>query len=113
MVFEVDEKVFGINRDQLYSELKRFNIMARKYFHPLCSHFQCYRNHRSSSSENLQAAEMISRRVLSLPLFGTMKFEDVIIICNAIKYIRQKFQNRIYAFRTAPDGQLGNIALTG
>lgn len=113
MVVEVDEKTFGISRDQLYSELKRFNIMTRKYFHPLCSHFQCYRSHRSSSSENLQIAEKISRRVLSLPLFGTMKVEDVMIICDAIEYIQQRFHNRIYAFRKSPDEQLSSISLTG
>ena len=44
MPIEVDEKEFGMSRDQLYEELKKFNVHARRYFYPLVSDFACYQS---------------------------------------------------------------------
>lgn len=81
-VITVDKNEFGYSRDDLYENLKQYNIFTRKYFYPLCSQFQCYRQYLSSSPENLPVAEKITKEVLSLPLYGDLKFEDIHKICD-------------------------------
>jgi len=98
MVVTIDENDFGISRDKLHLELKFYNIITRKYFHPICSHFQCYRNHVSSSPKNLEIAEKISSSVLTLPLFSMMNLDDVKKICDTLKFIHQKFCKKVYSF---------------
>jgi dTDP-4-amino-4,6-dideoxygalactose transaminase len=88
-VISMDKNEFGISRDDLYKNFKRYNIFTRKYFHPLCSQFQCYRQFPSSSPQNLPVAEKITQEILSLPLFGALKEEDIHRICDIVEY----FQN--------------------
>lgn len=87
-VVTIDEDKFGYSRDELYRKLKKFNIFTRKYFYPLCSQLQCYRNLPSAAPDNLSVAENISRRVLSLPLYGGLEVDDIQRICDIIKYIQ-------------------------
>ena len=89
-VITVDQDKFGISRDDLYDDLKAYNIFTRKYFYPLCSQFQCYKQYPSSSSKNLPVAEKIANEVLSLPLYGNLKEDDINTICNVIDYFYQK-----------------------
>ena len=42
-VIRINEAEFGHSRDYVYDELKKYNVFARKYFHPLCSEYTCYR----------------------------------------------------------------------
>jgi dTDP-4-amino-4,6-dideoxygalactose transaminase len=81
----VDKDKFGIGRDELYRILKKYNIFTRRYFYPLCSQFQCYRNYFSSAPENLPFAEKISNSILTLPLYGSLNDEDVHKICDIIE----------------------------
>ena len=84
-VIRIDEKIFGKSRDDVYDELKKYNVFARKYFHPLCSEFTCYRQLNSSSVENLPVANIIGKQVLSLPMYGDLTADDVKKICAIIK----------------------------
>ena len=86
-VIRIDEKIFGKSRDDVYDELKKYNVFARKYFHPLCSEFTCYRQLNSSSVENLPVANIIGKQVLSLPMYGDLTADDVRKICAIIKSI--------------------------
>src|SRR5690606_17386783 len=43
LVLRVDSAQTGCSRDILHERLKRYNIVTRKYFHPLCSDYACYR----------------------------------------------------------------------
>ena len=86
-VIRIDEKVFGKSRDEVYDELKKYNVYPRKYFHPLCSEYTCYRQLNSSSVENLPVANVIGRQVLSLPMYGELSADDVRKICAIIKEI--------------------------
>ncbi len=81
----VDEDRYGVGRDELCLLLKEFNIYPRRYFHPLCSHYPCYSALPSSVPENLPVAERISRQVLCLPLYGSLRAEEVKIISAIIK----------------------------
>jgi dTDP-4-amino-4,6-dideoxygalactose transaminase len=86
-VITVDQDRFGLSRDVLYDKLKAYNIFTRKYFYPLCSQFQCYKQYPSSSPLNLPVAEKTAKEVLSLPLYGDLKEEDIHKICDVIEYL--------------------------
>lgn len=79
VVFERYKKT----RDDIYSELKEKNIIARKYFYPLTSNFECYRGRFDSN--NTPVAQYVAARVLCLPLYADLSLEDVDEICKIIK----------------------------
>lgn len=84
-VVRIDEKNFGRSRDYVYDELRNYNVFARKYFHPLCSEFTCYRQLSSASPDNLPVANVVGQQVLSLPMYGGLSDDDVRKICAIIK----------------------------
>ena len=81
----VNEEEYGISRDALYTGLKDFNVFTRKYFYPLCTQFSCYSALPSAAPANLPVAERVARRVLCLPLYGTLKDETVRTICTVMR----------------------------
>ncbi|WP_026494403.1 DegT/DnrJ/EryC1/StrS family aminotransferase [Butyrivibrio sp. WCD3002] len=83
----IDEKKFGIGRDQVQELLKEKNIYTRKYFYPLVSDFNCYKNRLSKG--NTPIAQKLSGQVLTLPLYSDLAESDVDRICNEIKQIRR------------------------
>lgn len=84
-VIRVDREAFGIDRDELQKRLRQYNVVARKYFYPLCSNIRCYRQLPSSNPQNLPVAEKVSKQVLSLPLYGDLGSEAVEKICSIIR----------------------------
>ena len=84
----IEEEVFGRSRDYVYGAFKNFNVYTRKYFHPLCSEFTCYRQLSSSSPANLPVANVIAKQVLSLPMYGELTEDDVRKICAILKSFR-------------------------
>lgn len=78
-----NEELLGINRDEVFDELAKNNIYARKYFYPLIQDFDCYKN--QYSSDNTPVAKKISNRVLTLPLYADLELENVDKICSIIK----------------------------
>lgn len=87
-IIRINEKKFSKSRDYVYEELKKYNIFARKYFFPLCSNFDFYKSLQSARTENLPVANTISNQVLSLPFYGSLKEEEIRIICRIIKECR-------------------------
>jgi len=77
-----DEKVFGCTRNEICERLKENNIFPRKYFYPLTNDFDCYRD--VFNANETPAAQYISQRVLTLPLYGDLKLDDVDRICKII-----------------------------
>lgn len=80
----VDEQAFGMTRDELHEALGLFNVVARKYFHPLCSHYPSYSSLPSAQPENLPVAERVTASILCLPLYGSLDPETVERICALI-----------------------------
>lgn len=72
-----------LSRDQVCEALKDQKIFARKYFYPLTSSFECYKDR--FSPEETPVAKYIADRVLTLPLYADLALEDVDRICNIIK----------------------------
>ena len=86
LVLRVNADQAGCNRDTLHERLKRYNIITRKYFHPLCSDYDCYRHLPTARPQHLPNAYRVVSEVLVLPLFGALTADDVHRICDAISY---------------------------
>ena len=69
---------YKANRD----ELKKNNIMARKYFYPLTNDAQCYKNR--FNAEETPIAKYVADRILTLPLYGDLELSIVDKICDII-----------------------------
>jgi dTDP-4-amino-4,6-dideoxygalactose transaminase len=74
----------GLSRDQIYQELKKDGIYTRKYFYPLTSSFQCYRDRFTT---NTPVSEYVAERILTLPLFAELTSDEVDRICSKIKQL--------------------------
>lgn len=84
LVLRVDGARAGCSRDTLHERLKRYNVITRKYFHPLCSDYSCYRQLPSASPQHLPNAYRVASEVLALPLYGALGTDDVHRICDII-----------------------------
>ena len=78
-----DKDTFGKNRDQVFDELERCGILARKYFYPLISEYECYIGQFDVS--RTPNAKYVSDNVLTLPMYADLSLETVDGICNIIK----------------------------
>lgn len=82
---EVDEKKMGISRDGLFQHLKEHNVFARRYFYPLVCEFSCYKH--VSVDDSLIIARQVSSKILTLPIYDSLKIDDVYKISEIIKSV--------------------------
>ncbi len=68
---------YPLSRDGLYNRLRERGIHARRYFYPLISEFPMYRNLSSATPARLPIAHNVAKRVLCLPVYPTLKSEEV------------------------------------
>lgn len=87
-VIKIDRNEYGLSCDEVFSKLKEYNVISRRYFYPLCSNFQCYRDIPSAAASRLPIANKVADSVLSLPLHGRLPAVHVEKICDIIKGIR-------------------------
>lgn len=80
----VNEKKYGITRDELYNKLKENNILGRRYFYPLISDFSTYRELDSANPTNLPIANKVADEVICLPIYDNLELMDVERIINVI-----------------------------
>ena len=71
-------------RDDVFEQLGKENIVARKYFYPLTNSFECYTDLPVAGAEKTPVAKYIAERVLTLPLYADLSLEDVDRICDII-----------------------------
>ncbi len=71
------EPDYPLTRDILYEKLKMHNYYARRYFYPLISDFPMYRGLPSARRDNLPVATQISERVLCLPIYPELDYQNV------------------------------------
>lgn len=81
----VNEKLFGMSRDELYQTLREKNMYARRYFYPLISHFAPYRALPSANPANLPVAREISDSVICLPIYPDLEGDVINAIVHIIK----------------------------
>ena len=79
----VEEREFGASREEIFDALAAQGIHARKYFYPLTNTFAAY--HGRFSVDDTPCALHISKRVLTLPLYGSLAAEDIDRICGIIR----------------------------
>lgn len=83
----IDEKEYGMSRDQLYEKLKQHNIFGRRYFYPLISEFSMYKELDSAKPDNLPMAEKMAKQVICLPIYPKL---DIIQAQKIVKIITGK-----------------------
>jgi len=81
----VDADAFGCSRDALHDWLRSRNVMARRYFFPLCSDFPGYRDLPSSAPDRLPHARQAAQRYLCLPFHSGVREADVAAIADLIR----------------------------
>jgi dTDP-4-amino-4,6-dideoxygalactose transaminase len=82
MPIEVDEQEFGMSRDALCEELRKYNVYARRYFYPLLCDYACYR--QVSVKDSLTVARRVTERILTLPIYDGLELSDAEAICQII-----------------------------
>lgn len=87
-VIRINENYFGKSRNYVHEELKKYNVFTRKYFYPLCSDYNYYRNLPSANKDKLPNAHKIVEEVLSLPFYGELSIIDIEKICDIIRVIK-------------------------
>ena len=80
----VDEKLYGMTRDELYFKMKEQGVLGSRYFYPLISTFTTYRGLKSACPENLPNAHKLADSVICLPMHHELSREDVERILNLI-----------------------------
>ena len=83
----IDENKYEKSRDEVFEKLKEYNVFARKYFYPLTSDFECYKD-IEGNKDNLKNSKYISNRIMTLPLYEDLEMENVEYICDLINYIK-------------------------
>lgn len=82
----VDETRYGMSRDALYRLLQAHGYLGRRYFYPLISSFDPYRNLPSSSPAKLPVATRFAEQVICLPLFSELLEEQIAEVIDIIKH---------------------------
>ena len=75
---------YKYTRDEIFEKLKAQNIIARKYFYPLTSEFECYKNLPIIKKYKTPVAKYISERILTLSLYAALSLQNVNKICDTI-----------------------------
>ncbi len=73
----VDEKEYGLSRDDLYFILKKQNIYGRRYFYPLVSEFPMYKGLDTASVNKLSKAQQIANSVICLPIYPDLENDSI------------------------------------
>jgi len=81
----INSQKYGKTRDELYELLKEHNVFARRYFYPLITDFEAYKQYEKRF--DLDIASRISNNVLCLPIYPDLSDDDLSLILKVIKGI--------------------------
>ena len=84
----IEEKLFGRSRDYVYAKFMEYNVFTRKYFHPLCSDYPCYRQLASAHPSHLPVAQKTVKEILVLPFYGKLLVDHAVKICEILKSLK-------------------------
>ena len=82
----VDEEQYGISRDALYEKMKANNVLGRRYFYPLITDFDPYKDIPSANPANLPVANKIANQVICLPMHHALSEEDVRRVVECVSF---------------------------
>jgi dTDP-4-amino-4,6-dideoxygalactose transaminase len=78
----VDPDTFGRTRDEVAAELAGREIQTKKYYYPPIHQLAVAR--AEFAGRSFPRTERLSSRVLALPLYAHMPFEEVDVVCDAV-----------------------------
>ena len=81
----VDRNIAGFSRDDLSNHLESMNVFSRKYFYPIITEFEAYKELQPVIIGELGNSKYVSENVLCLPIHHELDESDVVRICNMIK----------------------------
>lgn len=80
----VDAKEYGKTRDELYFFMKEQGVLGRRYFYPLITDFEPYKDYPSARKENLPVANKIADSVICLPMHHALSDDDISRVLDCI-----------------------------
>lgn len=80
----INEAEYGMSRDALYTKMKEQGVLGRRYFYPLITTFEPYRDFPTADPKNLPVATELANRVICLPLHHQLSDDDVKRILNCL-----------------------------
>jgi dTDP-4-amino-4,6-dideoxygalactose transaminase len=80
----INKEKYGKSRDEVYEELKKYNIFGRRYFYPLISQFPTYRGLESAQPGKMPVAEKVTQNVICLPIYPALDEASVNSTCGII-----------------------------
>lgn len=78
---------YGRTRNELWQSLKEKGIGTRKLYDKLTCDYSCYKDREYV--RKTEYADRVKEAALDLPIYGTLKQEDVAYICDTIKALRK------------------------
>ena len=81
----VDTEQYGMSRDDLYEKMKAESVYGRRYFYPLITDFEPYKDIPSAHPSNLPMANKIANQVICLPMHHALSEEDVKRVIDCIR----------------------------
>lgn len=84
----IDPKRFGMDREQLMKRLEKNDIQTKRYFYPPIHKLTVARGLFERS--HLPNTEFKASRVLALPMYSHMPFEEVSYVCQSISTAHQE-----------------------
>lgn len=87
VVLEVDEKAFGLNRDQLVQVLETENILARRYFVPGMHRCPPYDTLFPQYADTLPLTDTLCKQVMQVPSGEIVTDDAIREICELIRFI--------------------------
>ena len=79
----VDRDEYGVSRDELFDILKKNGFGARKYFYPIVTDTDCYKD--SFDSAETPVAERLAASVLTIPMYADLGADTAYKIAEVIK----------------------------
>ena len=81
-----------VKRDEIYHELKQNNVFSRRYFYPLISNYEMYKNIETANPKNLPIANQVANQVLCLPIYPQLTNSEIEFIALVIS---RKYHGRL------------------
>jgi dTDP-4-amino-4,6-dideoxygalactose transaminase len=87
IVFEMDERIAGISRDNMVKLLRADNVLARRYFFPGAHKMEPYRSYFPNAGMLLPETERLAGQIISLPTGTSVAKGDIARICELIRFV--------------------------
>ena len=78
---------YPISRDELFHRMKAHGVHPRRYFYPLITEFEMYRDLPSAKADNLPVARAIADQVLCLPIYPDLDDGSVVRILDLLQTV--------------------------